>query len=183
MVAPPHVGPSSSAAAASAPSRPNGASTTNSAPPQSRSKAGTASLSTSMASHIPLSARRAEPLDMSTVERKHGTLPGGKESPPRAHISGIPEAPTYYPTEEEWANPIAYIRKISTEGRKYGIAKVVPPSAWNPPFATDTEVCPDKILENVSFACVNLQSSLHLTSAAAFSLPHKTTRIELMRGR
>lgn len=139
MVAPPHVGPSSSAAAAAA-SRPNGASTSAPAPTQTRSKTGTTSHSANMAPHIPLSARRAEPLDMSTVERRHGPLLGWKEPASRAHISGIPEAPTYLPSEEEWANPMEYIRKISPEGRKYGIVKVVPPSSWNPTFAIDSEV-------------------------------------------
>lgn len=54
---------------------------------------------------------------------------------------GIPEAPTYRPTEEEFRDPMEYMRKIAAEGSKYGIVKVIPPDNWTPPFAINTEVC------------------------------------------
>lgn len=54
---------------------------------------------------------------------------------------GIPEAPTYRPTEEEFRDPMEYMRKIAPEGSKYGIVKVIPPDNWNPPFAINSEVC------------------------------------------
>lgn len=92
---------------------------------------------------LPLSARHAEPLDLSTVERR-GQPTEFKETdskPSRPH--GLQEAPTFRPTEEEFRNPMEYFRKIAPEGRKYGIAKVIPPDGWNPDFAIDTEVsCP-----------------------------------------
>jgi len=37
----------------------------------------------------------------------------------------LQDAPTYYPTEKEWADPLGYIQKIAPEGKKYGIAKVM----------------------------------------------------------
>ena len=35
-----------------------------------------------------------------------------------ALLQGIPEAPTFYPTEEEFANPLTYIDKIRAEGER-----------------------------------------------------------------
>lgn len=74
---------------------------------------------------------------MQTVARK---FPASKEPAPHTHMNGISEAPTFCPTEEEWRNPMEYMRKISPEGRKYGIVKLIPPSSWQPEFAIDTEV-------------------------------------------
>lgn len=88
---------------------------------------------------IPLSARRAEPLDMSTVERR-GQPNMRQERPKRERIFGIPEAPTYYPTDDEFRDPMEYMRKIAPDGRRYGIVKIVPPEGWNPTFAINTEV-------------------------------------------
>jgi histone demethylase JARID1 len=91
---------------------------------------------------LPLSARHAESLDLNTVERRgHPTESKETDSKPsRPH--GLQEAPTFRPTEEEFRNPMEYIRKIAPEGRKFGIAKIVPPDGWNPDFAIDTEVSP-----------------------------------------
>jgi histone demethylase JARID1 len=89
---------------------------------------------------IPLSARKALPLELETVERRR---PGVTEyhPPKRDRMFGLQEAPTYRPTPEEFKDPIQYIGKIREEASKYGIAKIVPPDDWNPPFAVDTEVC------------------------------------------
>ncbi|KAI9723005.1 MAG: hypothetical protein M1812_001454 [Candelaria pacifica] len=87
---------------------------------------------------IPLSARRAQPLDMSSVERRGQPL-AGRETTKRIRPHNLQEAPTFRPTEEEFRDPMEYMRKIAPEGRKYGIAKIIPPDGWNPDFAIDTE--------------------------------------------
>ncbi|KAK5245940.1 hypothetical protein LTR16_007182, partial [Cryomyces antarcticus] len=87
---------------------------------------------------LPLSARRAQRLDMSSVERR-GQPHTGREAPKKVRPHGLDEAPTFRPTEEEFRDPMEYMKKIAPEGSKYGIAKIIPPDGWNPDFAIDTE--------------------------------------------
>ncbi|PGH27155.1 hypothetical protein AJ80_01111 [Polytolypa hystricis UAMH7299] len=92
----------------------------------------------SYAPNVPLSARRAAPLDLSTVERR-GQPSASREPVKRVRPHGLQEAPTFRPTEDEFKDPVEYIRKIAPEGKKFGICKIIPPDNWTPPFAIDTE--------------------------------------------
>ncbi|KAL8288940.1 hypothetical protein RB597_000835 [Gaeumannomyces tritici] len=86
-----------------------------------------------------LSSMTSSPLDLNSVERR-GQPTASREPPKRkTRPHDLEEAPTYYPTAEEWNDPMEYMRKVSPEGRKYGICKIVPPETWNPPFAIDTQ--------------------------------------------
>lgn len=42
-------------------------------------------------------------------------------------LKGLPLAPTFRPTDTEFADPIAYISKIEKEASAFGICKIVPP--------------------------------------------------------
>ncbi|KAJ5495262.1 hypothetical protein N7539_000378 [Penicillium diatomitis] len=107
-------------------------------PSMGRQPTRSASTHPSHSHNVPLSARRSAPLDLSTVERR-GQTNSPREPSKRVRPHGLPEAPTFRPTEEEFKDPVAYIQKIAPEGRKYGICRVIPPENWQPPFAIDTE--------------------------------------------
>ncbi|KAJ7068692.1 PLU-1-like protein-domain-containing protein [Mycena amicta] len=51
---------------------------------------------------------------------------------------GLEDCPTFYPTADEFKDPMAYIRSISDRANAHGICKVVPPPDWKMPFITDT---------------------------------------------
>jgi DUF438 domain-containing protein len=49
----------------------------------------------------------------------------------------IREAPIFYPTTEEFKDPMTYFNQIYKEAEKSGICKIVPPDSWSPPFSID----------------------------------------------
>lgn len=50
-----------------------------------------------------------------------------------------PECPVFCPNEEEFKNPLMYISKIRPIAERYGIAKILPPKMWTPPFTVDVD--------------------------------------------
>ncbi|KAG0239655.1 hypothetical protein BGX31_002584 [Mortierella sp. GBA43] len=54
-------------------------------------------------------------------------------------IFNLPDAPCFYPTEQEFVEPLKYIESIRPLAEKSGICKIIPPEGWKPPFALDTE--------------------------------------------
>lgn len=80
------------------------------------------------------------PLDLSSVERRGQPTAVKEPIKKTSRIYELAEAPVYQPTEEEWKDPIEYMRKITPYAKDFGICKVIPPDSWNPDFAIDTEV-------------------------------------------
>ncbi|KAI1329845.1 PLU-1-domain-containing protein [Xylariaceae sp. FL0255] len=87
---------------------------------------------------LPLSAMQSAPLDLRSVERR-GQPSAIHEFTKENRLFGLQDAPTYRPTEEEWKDPLDYVRKITPEARNFGVCKIIPPDSWNPDFAIDTE--------------------------------------------
>jgi hypothetical protein len=65
--------------------------------------------------------RMAERLDLSTLKTDFDPT---DEVPKAQRPMGLQEAPTFWPSEKQWADPLAYIQSIADEGHKYGIIKV-----------------------------------------------------------
>jgi histone demethylase JARID1 len=139
MVVPP-LGGGSSSLPTNARASPAIASTSNGVPKSKNGNVnGNGYHAVSTGNPTPISARKAAPLDMSTVERR-GHPSTNREVTKRIRPHNLPEAPTYRPTEEDFKDPMKYIQSIAAEGRNYGIVKIIPPDGWNPDFAIDTQV-------------------------------------------
>lgn len=65
--------------------------------------------------------RTSPALDLSSLKLDYDP---SKEVPKSSRPMGLQDAPTYWPSDKEWADPLGYIQKIAPEGRKYGIIKV-----------------------------------------------------------
>jgi jmjN domain len=65
--------------------------------------------------------RTACALDLSTLKLDYDLH---LERPKVKRPMGLQEAPTFWPNEKEWTDPLGYISSIAEEGKKYGIIKV-----------------------------------------------------------
>ncbi|WFC98374.1 hypothetical protein MYAM1_001101 [Malassezia yamatoensis] len=78
----------------------------------------------------------ATPIATSATTPRHA-----KRSKPR--VFELEEAPTFYPTWEQFQDPMAYIEWIASpkggNGVDYGIVKVVPPEGWRMEFVLDEQ--------------------------------------------
>ncbi|KAK4338415.1 hypothetical protein RND71_042902 [Anisodus tanguticus] len=86
-------------------------------------------------------------------------------------LLNIPSGPVYYPTEDEFKDPLEFIYKIRPEAEKYGICKIIPPKSWKPPFALDLN----------SFTFPTKTQSIHQLQARCASCDPKTFELEYNR--
>lgn len=91
-------------------------------------------------------------LDLSSVKTWTPRMPSTATRPPRPF--GLTDCPEFFPTREEFKDPMAYIKTISSQASQYGICKIIPPKDWKMPFVTDTEVWfRSSITEMISSLC------------------------------
>ncbi|GAC94117.1 potential transcription factor [Pseudozyma hubeiensis SY62] len=73
----------------------------------------------------------------------HSSTPHDPPPRLRPRLFELDEAPTFYPTSEEFADPMKYISWIADphggNGKAYGIVKIVPPEGWNPECVLDEQ--------------------------------------------
>ncbi|XP_042381828.1 lysine-specific demethylase 5B-like isoform X1 [Zingiber officinale] len=102
-----------------------------------------------------------------------GHAPGGgaTASSVSTSSSGVVEAPVFYPTEEEFVDPLAFIYKIRPQAEPFGICRIVPPRSWNPPFALDRS----------AFTFPTKSQDIHLLQARPPSCDPDTFRLEYGR--
>lgn len=80
----------------------------------------------------------------------------------------IPSGPVYYPNEDEFKDPLEFIRKIRAEAEPYGICKIVPPKNWKPPFALNMD----------SFTFPTKTQAIHQLQERAPACDSKTFELE-----
>jgi histone demethylase JARID1 len=83
-------------------------------------------------------------LDLNSVKTSSPRVASGHK---RARPFGLEDCPVFYPTAEEFKDPMAYVRSISPRAKNHGICKIVPPEGWKMPFVTDTAVSRFRFLE------------------------------------
>ncbi|KAJ4712113.1 Transcription factor jumonji (JmjC) domain protein [Melia azedarach] len=83
----------------------------------------------------------------------------------------ISSAPVYYPTENEFEDPLEFLHKIRAEAEPYGICKIVPPKSWKPPFALDLG----------SFTFPTKTQAIHQLQARPAACDSKTFELEYSR--
>ncbi|XWS48929.1 hypothetical protein CRYUN_Cryun13aG0119400 [Craigia yunnanensis] len=96
---------------------------------------------------------------------------GQNLSVPFTETLNIPSGPVYYPSEEEFRDPLEYIYKIRPEAEPYGICKIVPPNNWKPPFALNVD----------SFTFPTKTQAIHQLQARPASCDSKTFELEYNR--
>ncbi|TXT12276.1 uncharacterized protein COLE_02686 [Cutaneotrichosporon oleaginosum] len=77
------------------------------------------------------------PFDINSVRTTAPSSDPERSNKPR--LFDLPTCPAYYPTHDEFDNPMAYIDSIAPEAKKYGICKIIPPDGWQMPFMLETD--------------------------------------------
>ncbi|KAL5098856.1 hypothetical protein RYX36_003183 [Vicia faba] len=83
----------------------------------------------------------------------------------------VPSAPVFYPTEDEFKDPLEFIYKIRPVAEPFGICRIVPPKNWKPPFALDLD----------SFTFQTKTQAIHKLQVRPAASDSKTFELEYSR--
>ncbi|XP_073385886.1 lysine-specific demethylase JMJ17 [Physcomitrium patens] len=86
-------------------------------------------------------------------------------------VLALEEGPVFYPTEEEFRDPLRFIAQIREQSESYGICRIVPPASWKPPFAIESE----------SFIFPTKHQSIHQLQERTAACDGVTFRLEYSR--
>lgn len=100
-----------------------------------------------------------------------GVLGGPSTSASTSTSLNIPAGPVYYPTEDEFRDPLEFLDKIRPEAEQYGICRIVPPKNWKPPFCLDLN----------SFTFPTKTQAIHQLQGRCASCDPKTFELEYIR--
>ncbi|ODM89757.1 Protein Jumonji [Orchesella cincta] len=65
-------------------------------------------------------------------EKRKESNGSSSSSSSKKPTSKLLEAPTYYPSEQDFEDPLKYFDKIQPEAEKFGMARIVPPRSFRP---------------------------------------------------
>ncbi|XP_010449170.1 PREDICTED: probable lysine-specific demethylase JMJ14 isoform X1 [Camelina sativa] len=85
-----------------------------------------------------------EDSEKQSIKRESSLEPDSSSPPPSPKITArwnpsepcrpsVDDAPIFYPTNEDFDDPLGYIEKLRSKAESYGICRIVPPVAWRPP--------------------------------------------------
>eukprot|EP00665_Eupelagonemidae_sp_cell47_P009649 gene9648-676_t len=81
----------------------------------------------------------SKPIELPAASRRTPGRPSAA-SPPGAGAGAageVRDAPIFHPTEEEFKDPMAYIRSVQAEAYDFGIFLIQPPPSWKPPTSRE----------------------------------------------
>jgi len=81
----------------------------------------------------PRMAQSLPPTNGGPTVKSEGSLPSVKTDVDY-ELPDLPEAPVFYPTAEEFADPMKYLDSIREQAAPAGVIKIVPPKEWRCPF-------------------------------------------------
>ena len=55
-------------------------------------------------------------------------------------LSNLEKVPTFYPTEDDFTDPIAYIESIREKAELFGMCRIIPPASWKMESKVNEEI-------------------------------------------